>query len=242
MQNTTEQSERAVQTEHKPRPMVDLLVSILIPSIILMKFSGEADLGATGALVIALCFPFGWGLLELVKYKKFNFIAILGIVSVLLTGGIGLLKLDPQWLAIKEAAMPGILGIAVLISTHTSYPLIRTILYNPKIMRVDLINQKLSEAGNTELFDMRLKNANYLFGGTFFFSSMMNYILAKWIVISPAGSTAFNEELGRLTLLSYPMIAIPSIFMMFAIFYYLWRTLHGLTGLSLESVMIVNEK
>ncbi len=29
---------------HKPRPFVDLLVSILIPSVILMKFSGENDL------------------------------------------------------------------------------------------------------------------------------------------------------------------------------------------------------
>jgi len=26
---------------HKPRPLVDLLVSIVIPSIILMKFSGD---------------------------------------------------------------------------------------------------------------------------------------------------------------------------------------------------------
>ena len=65
----------------------------------------------------------------------------------------------------------------------------------------------------------------------------MNYVLAKWIVTSPGGSVAFNEELGRLTLLSYPMIAIPSMLMMMAIFYYLWRTIHGLTGLRLEEIM-----
>ena len=49
---------------HKPRPMIDLLVSIVIPSVILMKFSGEADLGATQALLLALAFPIGWGLLS----------------------------------------------------------------------------------------------------------------------------------------------------------------------------------
>jgi len=65
----------------------------------------------------------------------------------------------------------------------------------------------------------------------------MNYILASWIVSSPAGSAAFNEELGRLTLLSYPVIAIPSLLMMFAIFYYLWQTIHGMTGLALEEIM-----
>jgi len=41
---------------HTPRPFVDLLVSILIPSVVLMKFSNENSLGASGALIIALAF------------------------------------------------------------------------------------------------------------------------------------------------------------------------------------------
>jgi len=222
---------------HKPRPLVDLLVSIVIPSILLMKFSGDDALGATTALVMALAFPVSWGLYELLKYKKFNFIALLGLISVLLTGGIGLLQLDPQWLAVKEAAIPGLIGIAVLVSTRTRYPLIRTLLYNPKILNIDKIGQELDKHGRTERFEARLLNATYLLGGTFFFSAVMNYILARWIVISPAGSAAFNEQLGQLTLLSYPMIAIPSMVMMLAIFYYLWRTIHGMTGLALEEIV-----
>ena len=121
-------------TQHKPRPLVDLIVSIIIPSIILMKLSGEHDLGAGGALIAALAFPIGWGVFELIKYRKFNFIALLGLISVLLTGGIGLLQLDTKWLAIKEAAIPGVIGLAVLISTRTPYPLVKTLLYNPKIL------------------------------------------------------------------------------------------------------------
>lgn len=222
---------------HKPRPLVDLLVSIVIPSIILMKFSGDDALGTSTALVVALTFPLGWGLYELLKYKKFNFIAMLGLISVLLTGGIGLLQLDTQWLAVKEAAIPGLIGVTVLVSTQTRYPLIKTLLYNPRILNVDTIGQKLDKLGRTEMFEARLLNATYLLGGTFFFSAVMNYILARWIVISPAGSAAFNEQLGQLTLLSYPMIAIPSMVMMLAIFYYLWRTIHGMTGLTLEEIV-----
>ena len=45
----------------KPRPLIDLLVSIVTPSVILMKFSGEADLGTARALLLALAFPVGWG-------------------------------------------------------------------------------------------------------------------------------------------------------------------------------------
>jgi len=227
---------------HKPRPIIDLLVSIVIPSVILMKFSGDDALGASTSLIVALSFPLGWGLFELLRYRKFNFIALLGLISVLLTGGIGLLQLDTQWLAVKEAAIPGLIGLAVLVSARTRYPLIRTLLYNPAVMDVGKIKHKLEALGNTAAFERRLLNATYLLGGTFFFSAVMNYILAKWIVHSPAGSAAFNEELGRLTLLSYPVIAIPSMLMMLAIFYYLWRTINGMTGLALEDVLQLETK
>ncbi|MHA6492361.1 VC0807 family protein [Pseudomonas borbori] len=227
----------ATPPTHKPRPLIDLLISILIPSLILMKLSGESRLGADGALLLALAFPLGWGLFELAKYRKFNFIALLGLVSVLLTGGIGLLKLDNQWLAIKEALIPCVIGVAVLVSTRTRYPLIRTMLFNKTVLNVDKIHARLEQSGNTERFEARLLKATYWLSGTFFFSAVMNYVLAKWIVVSPAGSEAFNAELGRMNLLSYPMIAIPSMIMLMGIFYYLWRTIHGLTGLKLEDVM-----
>ncbi len=225
---------------HKPRPMIDLLVSLVIPSIILMKFSGDENLGATAALIVALAFPLSWGLFELVRYRQFNFIALLGLISIVLTGGIGLLQLDPQWLAIKEAAIPGLIGIGVLLSTYTRYPLIRTLVYNPKFINVEMIRQRLNESNNGKAFESRLQNATYLLSGTFLFSSLMNYILAKSIVTSPAGSASFNEELGQMTLLSYPVIAIPSTLMMFVIFYYLWRTINGLTGLKLEEILTSN--
>ena len=53
----------------------------------------------------------------------------------------------------------------------------------------------------------------------------MNYMLATWIVVSPAGTPGFNAELGRLTLLSYPVIALPSMLIMLAVLFYLARTI-----------------
>ena len=157
--------------QHKPRPFVDLLVSIVIPSVILMKFSGDAHLGPHQALLVALAFPLGWGLFELVRYRKYNFIAVLGVISVFLTGGIGLLELDPKWLAVKEAAVPGVIGLAVLFSTRTRYPLIRTMVYNEKVLNVKRIDERLHERGLTEIFERRLLMATYFLAGTFFFSS-----------------------------------------------------------------------
>ena len=225
----------------KPRPLIDLLVSIVIPSIILMKFSGDQHLGATMALVVALAFPISLGLYELIRYRITNYIALLGLVSVFLTGGIGLLQLDTEWLAVKEAAIPAILGIGLMISAQLRYPLIKTLLFNPAILNTEKISRILNERGYTELFEARLLNATYLLSGTFFFSAVMNYLLATWIVTSPSGSAMFNEELGRLTLISYPVIAIPSMLMMLAIFYFLWRSVHNLTGLKIEEVLVAAE-
>jgi intracellular septation protein A len=226
---------------HKPRPMVDLVVSIILPSFILMKLSGDDNLGASGGLIAALAFPLAWGLFELIRYRKFNFIALLGLVSILMTGGIGLFELDTKWLAIKEAAIPALIGIGVLVSTFTPYPLVRALLFNPDIMDVEKIKQTLEAHNSTAAFESRLMKATYLIAGSFAFSATMNYILAKWIVISPAGTPAFNEELGQLTLYSYPVIALPSMLIMMGIFYYLWRTIHDLTGLKLEEVLATKE-
>ena len=90
----------------KPNPLFEILFNVFIPSFILMKFSGDEHLGTTVALIVALMFPVVYGGMDLIRNKKFNFIAALGFISVLLTGGIGLLELDTRWLALKEALIP----------------------------------------------------------------------------------------------------------------------------------------
>ncbi|MDC7704411.1 VC0807 family protein [Vogesella indigofera] len=221
----------------KNNQLIELIINIVIPSLILMKLSAEQYLGTVNALLLALAFPLGWGLYDLLRNRKTNFIAILGLVSILLTGGIGLLHLDAQWLAVKEAAIPGLIGIAVLASTRTRYPLIKTVLYTPAVIDVAKVQQHLEQRGNTRQFEARLLKATYLLSATFFFSSVMNYVLAKWIVTSPSGTEAFNEELGRMTLLSYPMIAIPSLVMMMAVLYYISRGMRELAGLSFTEAL-----
>ncbi|OOE33489.1 MFS transporter [Salinivibrio kushneri] len=223
-------------TAKKPSPLFEILFNVFIPSIILMKLSGDEYLGTATALVVALAFPLAYGGMDLVRNQKFNFISALGFISVLLTGGIGLLELDTRWLALKEALIPGIIGLAVLGSTFTRYPLMQKLILNDTVLNLALINQRLKESGQSAAFERCLMWSNYLFASTFVFSSAMNYFLATWIVTSPAGTPAFNEELGKMTLYSYPMIAIPSMLMMFGIFYYIWRQIRAMTSLETEQI------
>ncbi len=223
-------------SQKKSNPLFEIVFNVFIPSFILMKLSGGDQLGSVGALVVALAFPLLFGAYELIRFKKFNFIALLGFVSVLLTGGIGLLELDTKWLALKEALIPGLIGVAVFVSTFTQYPVVKKLVFNETVLNLSLIQERLEARNQETAFERCLLVSNFLFASTFVFSSVMNYILATWIVTSPAGTEAFNTELGKLTLISYPMIAIPSIVMMMGIFYFVWRQIRSMTELEADEI------
>ncbi|OUR84596.1 MFS transporter [Colwellia psychrerythraea] len=228
-----------MQTKAK-RPnntFLELIFNIAVPSIILMKLSGDDYLGSMYALVVALFFPIGYGLYDFIKNKSMNFISLLGFLSTLLTGGIGLFELDVEWLAIKEAAIPSAIGLVVLISGFWGKPLIAKVLLNPIIFNLDLIYESLSNKDKTNEFKAKIQWANHLLAVTFVFSATMNYLLAKWIVVSPAGTTEFNEQLGEMTILSYPVIAIPSTIMLIAIMFYVVKSVMKLTDLKLEQIL-----
>jgi intracellular septation protein A len=225
------------QAKRPNNTFLELIYNIVIPSVILMKLSGPEYLGSVYALVVALLFPIGYGLHDFIKNKSMNFISLLGFLSTLLTGGIGLFELDVQWLAIKEAAIPSAIGLVVLISGFWGKPLIAKVLLNPLLFNLDLIYQTLSNKNKTDEFKAKIQWANHLLSITFVFSATMNYLLAKWIVVSPAGTTEFNEQLGEMTMLSYPVIAIPSMVMLIAIMFYVVKSLMKLTGLKLDQVL-----
>lgn len=221
----------------RPNPLLEIGITIIVPALVLMKLSGAEQLGPLKALLLALAFPIGWGIWDGWRRRRLNWLSVLGIVSTLLTGGIGLLRLDAQWLAVKEALVPGLIGVAVLVSNWTRWPLIRILVFNPDLFDVDRIQRALVERRTAVHFELRLRQATRLLSGTFFFSSAANYVLARAVVTSAAGTEAFNQELGRLTLLSYPVIALPSMAMMMGLLYWLARSAKALTGLEIGDML-----
>lgn len=207
----------------------NLIFNIVLPAVILSRFSTPDTLGPVWAVVIALAFPLLFGLWELKQSGKVNFFSILGIISVLLTGGISLLELDPSYIAIKEAMVPGIIGVVVLISQYTPYPLVRKLLINPEILDTEKLASVLEQKNNTATFDSKMRLAGFVVACSFFLSSTLNYLLAKAIVVSPAGTTAYAEELGRMTWLSYPVIVLPTMVMMIGAIIFIFMQIKKLT-------------
>ncbi|KXI28533.1 VC0807 family protein [Paraglaciecola hydrolytica] len=223
------------ENQKKPGGMLgNLAFNIVIPVLIMTKLSGEDSLGPAWSIVVALLFPIGFGLWDLKQSGKVNAFSILGIVSVILTGGISLLKLPAEYIAIKEAAIPAIIGLAVLITQRTSKPLLKVFVLNEQIINWQNLNQSLENTGTHSLFEKKMAISSYIVAGSFFLSAALNYILAKVILVSPPGTTEYTEELGRMTALSYPVIVIPSMIMLLGALWYIFAQIKKLTGQELD--------
>ena len=216
--------------------LLNLACNIALPTLVLTKFSGEDRLGPTWGMVVALAFPFGYGVADVIRRRKTNFFSIVGILSVLLTGGLNQLKADVFWFAVKEAAVPTLFGIAVVWSGRTKRPLVRELLWNEQVIDTARVDAVLTERNQHAAFERLLAQATNGLAVSFLLSAVLNYGLARYLLKSPPGTEAFNAELGRMHMLSWPVIVLPY---MAVTMFVLWRLLNGftqLTGLQLEEV------
>lgn len=218
--------------------LLSLGANLFLPFLILTKGDDWLGLNPTSALLLGLAGPVLYGLYDFLARKKVNIFSVLGFVGVLLTGGIALLKLPPHWIAIKEAAVPLGFGVAILATMGLKKPLVRFILMNEQVMDVPKVEQALDERQNRGAFDALLRRSTLLIAASFLLSAILNFLLARWVVKTDPNvdAAAFNDELGRMTALSFPVISIPVMLVTFGALFYLVNGLTKLTGLKLEDL------
>ena len=227
----------ATKPEKKESLLLNMAFNILIPTLVLTKLSGEDYLGIKLAIIVALSFPIIYGVRDFLSRGTFNFFSALGIVSVSMTGGISLMELDAIYIAIKEASIPLLFGAATLVSLKTSQPLIHTLLLNDAILETDKIAAALQANNRQPEFDRLLVNASWILAGSFLLSAALNYFLAVYMLTADPGTQAFNEQLGKMTALSFPVIAVPAMIVMIGDMFYLFRGIKRITGIPLEEIV-----
>jgi len=86
-------------------------------------------------------------------------------------------------------------------------------------------------------YQRRVERGSYLVALSFVVSAVLNYVLARLIVTSQPGTEAFNNELGKMTVLSYPVIVLPSLLILVIAVLYLLSGVEKYTDLDIESVI-----
>ncbi len=229
----------------KENTWLNLGFNIIIPSILLIKGRSLAERLSLAdcanidiyIFLLAIFFPIAYGVYDLYSRRKWNIFSIIGLVSVLLTGGFGLMNLSRGWIIVKEGAVPLVLGLAVLITAYTKRPLAKMIIMSDSVFDVEKIESALRERGTEALFEASMKSITYIVASSFLLSSILNFALASYIFKSPAGTPEFNEQLGTMTALSFPVITIPTMIVFIFAMVKFFKSLDKLTGLSLDDVV-----
>ncbi len=222
------------QRDKPENPLLNILLNVLLPVVILNFLSDKektifgikVGLGPELALIIAIAFPVIYGIWFFATRRKWNFFSILGFVSILLTGGLGLVQANALVFAIKEAAIPLTFGVVILGSHWTSKPLIDIFLLNPDIVNLAKIKVAVAEKGNeTEYRKLRFRGT-VLLSASMFVSAVLNFFLAMYFLAGKEGdAVAYNEGIGKLTGAGFLVIGIPfAVIMMFALYYILKKT------------------
>lgn len=231
-QEQASMQEPQAKKQNKENPLLNLGFNIVIPMTILMKFSGDQHLGQVYGLILALFFPIAYGVYDLIKSGKVNIFSLLGLVSVLMTGVIGLLELNRNWMIVKETAFPLVMGLFVFASEFSGKPLVTKIL--DQMIDIDAIKKVYDDLNMRPVIEKRLKTSSYLFGSTFFISAILNFLLAYYVLEGEPGTEEFVNSLGKMTGLSFPVIALPMMIMVGYILFHLFSGIKKETNAEIE--------
>jgi hypothetical protein len=221
---------------------LNLICNVVLPTLVLTKFSTDKWLGPVWGLVVALAFPITYGLYDFAVRKKANTLSILGFVSVLLSGGMGLFKADGFWFAVKDAVLPTCIGLFVLVSMRTKSPLLREMVFNDQIVDVGRVETALAARGQAPAFEALMRRSGMWLALSFIVSAPVNFVLARYILRSPPGTPEFNAELGKMHIIVWPVIVIPSMIALMIIFWKLLNGLAALTGLTTDEILRSEKK
>ena len=224
----------------KENSLVSILFNIVIPVIVMTKMNGTEGTFALGpkvSLAVAVSFPLIYGIVHFVRSRQVNFISVLGFVSVLLTGVFGLMELSPVVMAIKEASVPLIIAVVVFVSIKLDKNVVHSLFLNEDIVDVDRIYSALDERNSREEFDKMFRSSSYWVVVSFLLSSILNFTLARIILQSQPGTEAYTEEIGKLTGLSFPIIAVPCTIILVVVMFYIFKQTTKLTDIPLEEML-----
>lgn len=223
-------------------PLLNLLLNVLLPVTVLSlcsKKEGMLALGPKWALIVAVALPVGYQIYDLIQRRKWNLFSIIGTVSVLFTGGLGLLRMSAQVFAWKEASVPLILAAVIYLTGRGRKPLVRALLLNPEIIDVKKVERALDEHSQRPAFDRLLRTSTLLLTASMLLSAVLNYALALYFLTGTEhDEQLYNAAIAKQTGWGWLVIGVPSMAMMLYAMLRLFKGVKHLTGLDSEQIML----
>lgn len=215
--------------------LAQFVLNFVLPIFVLTRLSTPDRLGPVKGLLLALAFPILYELFSVYKRRKINITSVIVIGGILLTGALGLLRVDAFWLAIRRAMPYVLIALVVIISQLIKRPLLQ------KLLSQILDLKKVEDAARANHSFKKLQtlyvHLTYMVVILCSALAISGFVTTKTVVTSPPLSSAFNNELAQLRIYNIPTVIIPLIVGSFAILLYLFFRLEKITGVDTEKLL-----
>jgi MFS family permease len=214
---------------------MQFLINVFLPLLVLTKFSGEEQLGATGGLILALAFPIVYEAYNIYKRRRVSMLSVFAIGGILITGIIGLLGLSENWLALRRSIIYAVGAAGILGSMAINKPVM--VLLVKQVVDFNKVKMAVKARGNTRKLNKSLRLSGYAASAGLLATAAASFVLTKAIIVSPAGTTGFNEEYARLRVISTFAVTLPLIVGLVIIISLMIFKLEKLSGLGSEEML-----
>lgn len=214
--------------------------NIVVPVVILLGLSSPDRLGPITALILAVLIPAAYGTWQFARSRVADISALLGVVSVLLTGVIGVFELSTRLYAVKEAAIPLGFAAILLISNRTRYPVVT--LLADMIQRRDRVRTAIEARGAELAYHRHIVRSGRIWAAIMALSGALKFLLSSLVVNSPAGTQAFNEDLARYELVQLPTTFLLSGILILSLIWYIVSGTGKLAGLQPGEILRGGER
>lgn len=212
---------------------LELGVTVGAPTLILWGLTDR--LGAAPALILALAFPLGWMLIGIARTRRIDRLALLALLGIGITGGVGLLQLDARWVALKEFLIPGMFAAIFAGSAAMGSPAIGGVL--KEMLDPAATEAALAGKGAHAAWDSAIRACTWQLALIMLCSGVANAALAWWMLDAAPGTAEFNTDLSRLNTIGFLCVNLPTIAASMLPLQRLLTRLEGLTGVPIEDLM-----
>ena len=214
--------------------LLELGMNVVAPTVVLLFLSGDAYLGPELGLGAGLSFPLVHAGRSLWLKGSISPISVVAVISVLLTGGIGLLELEARWFVLKEGLISVLFAVLTVASLWSPWPAVEVMWW--MVLDEDKVRAALERQEQTDSFQDDLSRATWGFGAVMLGAALATWLLAWFLVTADAGSTEFNEQVGRYTFASFVAITFPSMGAMYFVLNKLMDATETKTGTAIPDL------
>lgn len=213
--------------------LLELACTVALPVLILQV--GLNWFGPVTTVFVAGAPAAAFLVFQMARERTVSALGVIGLVGVGLSGGIGLLRLDAGWFAVKEALVPLVFGAALAISAFGPWSPIHLVL--DRLLAPEPWARVKEDPARRARLDAAMRRSTLEAAVVTALPGILAFFLARWTVVSPTGTEAWAAEMRDYSGLSLPAVTGPAVVLLWYWARRMFDRIEDAIGVGLETLL-----